>query len=346
MRAFVTGATGLLGGNLVRLLAQQGHSVTALVRSRQKATATLGGLDVTYVEGDLRSVAGYAAALEGHDTLFHTAAYFREYYTVGDHWQTLKETNVDATVALLEEAERRGVRRAVHTSSSGVIARRPGGGLSDETDLAELGERDNLYFRSKVLAERAVLDLLSRSRLHVSLVLPGWMWGPGDAAPTSSGQIVLDFLNRSLPGIFPGGGAPVDVRDVAQAMIAAAERGRSGERYIVGGDRYVTMSEIFRTLEEVSGVPSPRLPVPAPAALVYGWASEQYSRITGRPALATLAGVKTLLERHDTSSAKAVRELGATFRPLRETLRDEVAWFRANTPERLTAPGALSHAAR
>ncbi|MEN9933485.1 MAG: hypothetical protein RLZZ387_64 [Chloroflexota bacterium] len=339
MHAFVTGANGLLGSNLVHQLVQQGHRVTALVRSRQRAGATLGGLDVTLVEGDVRDVTRYGAALEGCDTLFHTAAYFREYYTVGDHWATLKGTNIDATVALLEEAERRGVRRAVHTSSSGVIGRRPGGGASDESDGPDTAAMSNLYFRSKVLAEEAVHTFLGRSSLPVMMILPGWMFGPGDAAPTSAGQITLDFLNRKLPGVFPGGGAPVDVRDVAQAMIAASERGRSGERYIVSGNRYVTMATIFRTLEEVSGVPAPRLPVPAPAALFYGWASEQYTRLTGKPALATVAGVRTLLEMHSMSSDKAVRELGVTFRPLRETLRDQVAWFRAHTPERLTASG-------
>jgi dihydroflavonol-4-reductase len=345
MHAFVTGANGLLGGNLVRLLAQQGHQVTALVRSKQRAATTLVGLDVRFVEGDLRDIGGYAAALDGCDTLFHTAAYFREYFAPGDHWSVLKAINVDATIALLEEAERRGVRRAVHTSSTGVIGHRKGSDASDESDGPDDSAMANLYFRSKVVAEDAVRAFLARSALPVTMVLPGWMWGPGDAAPTGSGQITLDFLNRRLPGVFPGGGCPVDARDVAQGMLAAAERGRSGERYIVGGDTYISMAAIFRTLEDVSGVPGPRLPVPAPAALFYGWMSDQYSRITGRPTTASVAGVRTLLEMHRTSSAKAVRELGVTFRPFKETLRDEVAWFRANTPERLSAPGAARQAA-
>jgi dihydroflavonol-4-reductase len=346
MHAFVTGATGLLGNNLVRLLAQQGHQVTALVRSREKARRTLPAENVSLVEGDLRDVAAYAPALAGADTLFHTAAYFREYFTPGDHWQTLKAINIDATIALLEEAERRGVRRAIYTSSSGVIGATKDGAAGDESTPPDENTMSNLYFRSKVLAEQAVNEFTQRSSLPVVQILPGWMFGPGDAAPTTAGQIVLDFLNRKLPGILPGGGAPVDVRDVAQAMINAAERGRGGERYIVGGDTVYSMAAIFRLLEEVSGVPGPRLPIPAPAALTFAWVSEQYSRLSGRPALATVQGARTLLEPHRTSSAKAIRELGATFRPLRDTLRDEVAWFRANMPERLTAPGALHPATR
>jgi dihydroflavonol-4-reductase len=335
MDAFVTGSTGLLGSNLVRLLLAQGHKVTALVRSRTKAERVFAGLNVSFVEGDMQDVAGFAPKLAGTDVLFHTAAYFREYYTVGDHWKLLEAINVRGTVELLEAAERHGVKKAIYVSSAGVIGTKPNGAPGDETNILAPQKVENLYFRSKVLAEHAVDDFLKRSTLPVVLILPGWMFGPGDAAPTSAGQIVLDFLNQKLPGIVPGGGAPVDVRDVAQAMIVAVDRGVSGERYIVGGDNYVTMAQFFRTLEQVSGVPGPRLPIPPAIALVYGWASEQYSKLTGRPALATMEGVKTLLHWRHFTSAKAQRELGVTYRSLSETLRDTVAWYRANQPERV-----------
>ncbi len=338
MRAFVTGSTGLLGNNLVRLLRQQDHQVSALVRSREKAARLFAGLDVQLVVGDMQDVAAFGPALAGHDLLFHTAAYFREYYQPGDHWPTLAAINVRGTSALLAEAERQGVKKVIYTSSNGVIGTRASGEPSDESDLPDPTRSDNLYFMSKVLAEQAVYAFLAQCKLPVVLILPGWMFGPGDAAPTSSGQLVLDFLNRRLPGIVAGAGDPVDARDVAQAMINAVERGRSGERYIVAGGEVVSFGQLAGLLEQVSGVPAPRLRIPYAAALAYAWVSEIYSRLTGKPVLATVSGVRTLRHPRLTSSEKARRELGATFRPLIETLRDEVAWFRTHQPERLKQP--------
>lgn len=335
MHAFVTGGTGLLGNNLVRLLLQQGHQVSALVRSRAKAASLFAGLDVRLVEGDLLDVTAFGPALEGCDVLFHTAAYFREYFQPGDHWARLEAINVRGTIMLLEEAERRGVGKAIYTSSSGVIGMRPGQTWGDEQDGPDEHVVQNLYFKSKLLAEHEITRFLKQSALPVVLILPGWMFGPGDSAPTSSGQIVLDFLNRKLPGVIQGGGAPVDVRDVAQGMIAAVERGRSGERYIIGGDHFVTFDELFTILEQVSGVPAPRIPLPYAFMLTYAAISEAYGRLTGKPVLATINGVKTLRARRTTRSDKALRELGVTLRPLEATLRDEVAWFRSQGPVRL-----------
>ena len=331
MRVFVTGATGLLGGNLVRLLEQAGHQVTALVRSPQRAARQLGP-GVTLVEGDIADVGAFAPALVGHELLFHTAAFFREYYQPGDHWAQLQRINIDGTLALLQAAEAHGVRKVVYASSSGVLGARSDGAPADETTPPDALVQSNLYFRSKLLAEQAVADFLRTSPLSVTLILPGWMFGPGDWAPTSSGQIVLSFLNRQLPVGISGAGAPTDARDVAAAMLVAAERGRSGERYIVGGDEAVSLRTVFGLLEELSGIPGPQLYPPYPMALAYGFGSELFGRLTGKPVLATVAGVRTLREARRTSSAKAVRELGTTFRPLRDTLRDEIAWFRQERP--------------
>lgn len=333
MRAFVTGGTGLLGSNLVQLLIEQGYEVRALVRSRSKAAQAFAGLSVELVEGDMANIAGFAAALEGCDVLFHTAAYFREYYQRGDHWATLQAINVDGTIALLRAAEQRGVAKVIYTSSSGVIGMEPGADWGDERTPPDAYALANLYFRSKVLAEQRVAEFLAGSKLPVVLILPGWMFGPGDAAPTSSGQLVLDYINRKLPGVISGGGTPVDVRDVAQAMINAVSRGVSGERYIVGGDTFVGFDELFALLEQASGVPRPRLRIPHALALGLAFVLEAASRFSGKPALITLNGLRAVQERRTTRSDKARRELGATFRPLADTLRDEVAWFRANQPE-------------
>jgi dihydroflavonol-4-reductase len=188
--------------------------------------------------------------------------------------------------------------------------------------------------------EEQIATFLQTSRLQVVHILPGWMFGPGDWAPTSSGQIVLDFLNRKLPVGIPGWGGPVDARDVAAAMIVAAERGRSGERYIIGGDSPVPFRTIFGLLEELSGVPGPRVYPPIPIAYAYAAVSEFYGRVTGKPVTATREGVRTLAEARPTSSAKAVGELGTSFRPLHDTLQDEIAWFRRERPELLAGAGA------
>jgi dihydroflavonol-4-reductase len=326
MRVFVTGGTGLLGSNLVQLLAQAGHQITALVRAPERAARQLGP-KVQLVRGDMADVAAFAPALAGHELLFHTAAYFREYYQPGDHWATLQRINIDGTMALLRAAETHGVRKVVYASSAGVLGKGRNGAPADESTPPDTHVHSNLYFRSKLLAEEAIATFLQTSRLPVTLILPGWMFGPGDWAPTSSGRLVLDFLNRRLPVGIPGFGHPVDARDVAAAMIVAAERGRSGERYIVAGEGTVDFRTMFGLLEELSGVPGPRVYPPFWFAYVYGFLSESYGRITGRPVTATLEGVRTLKEARPTSSAKAMRELGASFRPFRDTLRDEIAWF-------------------
>ncbi|MDZ4720682.1 MAG: SDR family oxidoreductase [Roseiflexaceae bacterium] len=341
MRAFVTGATGLLGSNLVEALLRDGYTVTALVRSRAKADYLM--MDgITLVEGDLEHVRGFAPALAGHDILFHAAAYFREYFQPGDHWAKLKAINIDGTVELLRAAEVQGIDRVVYTSSGGVLGKRADGKPADEATPPDALVHENLYFRSKLLAEQAVDAFLTNSTLPVIFIQPGWMFGPGDRAPTSSGQLILDFLNRRFPISFLGYGSPVDARDVAKTMIAAAHHGRSGERYIVGGDTAISFPEIFAMLAELSGVAVPRLSVPYGMVLTVAHISDAISRITGQPSMMPVEGIKTLREPRCTSSARAIRELGATFRPFKETLRDELDWFVRNRPQLVGSAMRLS----
>lgn len=327
MRALVTGATGLLGSNLVRQLRDQGHEVRALVRSPEKARALLGGLDVDLAAGDVRDVTSYERHLPGTDVVFHTAAYFREYFGPGDHAALLRTTNVDAVRDLLEAAAAAGVTTVVHTSSSGVIGARPDGSASDESTPPNGLSLRNAYFASKVAAEQVVREAVARLPLRVPMVLPGWMWGPGDAAPTSAGQLVGDFLDRRLPGVPPGGGQVTDARDVARGMIAAADKGASGERYAMLGP-WVSLAEVLRLLEAATGVPAPRLRVPGALALGVAAVSEAVARVTGRPTVVTREGVRTVLDPRTVSSARAERELGVTFRPLAETVTDTVTWIR------------------
>ncbi len=330
MQAFVTGSTGLLGNNLVRGLVDAGWTVKALVRSARKGQEMPGNLPgVTLIEGDMQDIPAFADQMRGSDVLFHVAAYFREYYQPGDHWPTLEAINVKGTIKLLEAAEQVGVKKTIYVSSSGVIgAPNDGRAFSDEANPPDAFAMSNLYFRSKVLAEQAVAEFLKTHRLPVVLILPTWMWGPGDAAPTTTGRIVQDYLRGAMPAIIPGGSMTVDARDVAAAMISAVECGRSGERYIIGGQK-TTLATILKTLEDVSSVHGPRLHIPYVAALTYAWLSETMARRAGRETLVTVEGVRTMNNIFEICSDKAQRELSTRFRPLVDTLRDEVAWYRA-----------------
>lgn len=327
MKALVTGSTGLLGNNLVRMLVERGHEVTGLVRSEEKAQRLLGDLDVRFVQGDMQDVAGFADALDGCDTVFHTAAYFREYFQPGNHAEKLKQINIDGTLQLMNEADRREVSCFVHVSSSGAIGKKPDGSPGDEDTPPLPVQMANLYFRSKVEGDEAIRTWKPDHGLEVIEILPGWMWGPGDAAPTSAGQMALDFLGGRIPGIIDGGSSLVDARDVAAAMIAAVGAAGHGSRYIVGGN-YYSLKEVMQCLERVSGVPAPKRRMPQVVVMSYAWLMELIGRLTGREVLVTREGVRTMLAKLAVSSAKAEEELGATFRPLEETLRDVVNWYR------------------
>ncbi len=330
MKAIVTGGTGLLGSNLVRQLVEQGHQVKVLARSTEKAKKILGNLDITVVEGDMAEVERFAPELEGVDVLFHTAAYFREYYEVAagsDPWQTLEKINVKATLQLLGEAEARGVGKVIYVSSSGVIGNRSDGQPADESTPPGPFQATNLYFKSKVVAEEAIAEFLKSHRLPVVLILPGWMFGPSDSAPTAAGQLVLDFMRSKLPGIIDGRSILVDARDVAQAMIEAVEHGKSGERYIVGGN-FTDFEKIALTIEKTTGVKAPRFHIPYRLGLLIAFLSETSARLRKKPTLITVGGLRTLHDGTPISSEKAQRELGVKFRSLEETLGDTANWYR------------------
>lgn len=329
--AFVTGATGLLGNNLARALLVQGYRVKALVRSPAKARQQFAGLEVEIVVGDMLDVPGFADALCGVDIVFHTAAYFRDSYKGGRHWDALYRANVEGTRILLDHAYAAGVRRFVHTSSIAVLngAR---GQVIDETMLRDERDADD-YYRSKILSDRVVLDYLDRRPdFWAAMVLPGWMHGPGDIGPTQAGQTVLDCARGRLPGVPPGSFSVVDARDVAQAMILAGQRGRRGERYLAAG-RHMTMAELLPLIAQIAGVTAPTRRIPMAMLRLIAAGNEMFARLTGRPVLLSWAMVRTIAAEDDRSRfdpAKSHQELGLIFRPVVETLRDEIAWFREN----------------
>ena len=330
MHTFVTGATGLLGNNLVRTLLEAGHDVRALARSKDKAARELGDTRAQIVIGDMANVPGFADVLDGVDVVFHTAAYFREYFAPGDHSKIIDRINVDATMDLARAAHARGVAKMIDTSSSGIIGLKPDGSAGDEGTPTWPQAEKNLYVQSKRKVEPLLRKFSRDKDFFIASALPGWMWGPHDAGPTASGQLALDAVKHKLPPAIPPGGSSVaDARDVARGMLRIAEAGRSGERYILSG-RFAELAEIITILSQLtaSKVPTMRLPFAGALALAAG--AETWSRITHRPSPLSLEGIRLMNARLTVTAAKAQRELGITFRPFEETLADTVAWTKAS----------------
>ncbi|POA31739.1 MULTISPECIES: SDR family oxidoreductase [unclassified Pseudomonas] len=327
---FVTGATGLLGNNLVRELIAGGYEVKALVRSRAKGEQQFKDLPgVRLVVGDMADVDAFAASMQGCDTLFHTAAFFRDNYKGGSHWEELERINVTGTQRLLEHAHAAGIRRFIHTSSIAVLDGAPGTSI-DETCLRDEADADD-YYRSKILADRVVLSFLEdHPDLHACMVLPGWMWGPADSGPTSSGQLLNDVVRNKLPGLVPGSFSVVDARDVALAQIAAAQHGRRGERYLAAG-RHMTMAELVPLLGKIAGVKTPLRQLPLSLLYALAFTQELYARLTGKPILLSMATVRLMVReagRTHFNPDKSKQELGLRFRPVEQTLTDTLAWYR------------------
>jgi dihydroflavonol-4-reductase len=332
MNVFVTGGTGLLGHNLIRRLLAEGHQVRALVRSPQKAQQLLGALPIEVVVGDLDDVSAWTKHLQGAEVVFHTAAFFREYYQPGNHWPVLEKLNVRATMQLLAAAEQAGVGVFVHTSSSGTIDMRANHQAGDESTALAPAKLANLYFRSKAVCDEQIDQYIARqdhqnNPIKIITIHPGWMIGPADAAPTGAGELILSFLAGKLPGLLDAGSSTVDARDVADAMAVAAERGQHGEHYIVGG-RFVSFRDLFTTAAEVSGAKLPPITIPNGVMELVARADEARARLFGGRVTMPLDAIRTFQQKHSVDSTKAMRELGASFRPLRETLSDTVQWFR------------------
>jgi dihydroflavonol-4-reductase len=348
--AFVTGATGLLGNNLVRELVATGIRVKGLARSVDKARAQFHDLPkLEIIRGDLADVAPFAADMRGCDVLFHTAAYFRDGYKGGSHADALNATNIDGTRRLIEAAYSQGVRRMVHTSSIAVLDG-PAGAPVDETMSRSLDNADD-YYTSKILSERAVSEFLDhRPDFHACFVLPGWMHGPGDAGPTSAGATVLEYLKGKLPGVPPASFSVVDARDVALIQIAAAQKGARGERYLAAG-RHMTMAEVYAALERVSGVPAPTRAIPLGLLRMLAVVGEVQHRLTGKPALISSATVKLMAReagRTQFNHSKTEQAFGTRFRPTDESFAAEIEWYRRNgwlEDVKLPTVGALAKVA-
>lgn len=329
MKAFVTGGTGMLGSNLVHLLVERGHQVRALIRSEVKASRLFGDQEgIRFVVGHIENVEGFAHELSGSDVLFHTAAYFRECFVdSGNHKEKLQKINVHGTIELLKAAEARGLKKAIYVSSGGLIGLKPDGEPGDERTPPSHVVYKSHYLNSKLVAEQKIEEFLQDHKLPVVLILPGAVLGLYDMGPTPSGRFVLDYMHGKIPGVLNGGVSLVDARDVATAMISAADYGRSGERYIVGG-RYLDMKDVLQSLEKVSGIPCPSRRIPNIVARVSAKTQAMISRLTGKPPSISPVTLDIILSKLRLDSSKAAKELGISFRPVLDTLNDAVQWHR------------------
>jgi dihydroflavonol-4-reductase len=322
MTTLVTGATGFLGANVVRALLAAGTAVRVLVR-RGSDARNLTGLPVEVVYGDVRDMASLRPALQGCDTLYHVAAYYSLWTP---HPEDMYATNVQGTKNLLQVALDLGVQKVVYTSSVATIGRPDDGAPGDEIMQLAVEHAIGHYKRSKILAEQAALAFCQQG-LPLVVVNPSTPIGPWDIKPTPTGQIIVDFLRRKMPAYIDTGLNIVDVRDVARGHLLAAQHGKVGECYILGC-RNMTLREILLVAAEVSGLPAPRWQMPYGVALAAGYACEGLARLTGKPPLVPLTGVRMARYPMYFTAQKAVRELGLPQSPIAEAMRQAVQWFR------------------
>jgi dihydroflavonol-4-reductase len=336
MLAFVTGATGFLGSHVARVLAEQGAGLRLLVRPTSDLR-NINDLNADRVVGDLRDSASIAKALSGCDVVFHVAADYR-LWVRGRDSNEMYRSNVEGTRFLLEAARKQGVRRVVYTSSVATMGFTSGSTsknghvaehLADEESPVSLGDMIGHYKRSKFMAEQVAFDA-ARSGVDVVIVNPTTPIGERDIKPTPTGRIVVDFLKRKFPAYVETGLNLVDATECARGHIQALEKGRSGERYILGGEN-LTLKQILDRLAAITGLPSPSVKVPYIVALAAGVVDEMVTgRLLGREPRATIDAVRLARKMMFVSSAKAERELGWRTVPVDGALRRSVEWFRAN----------------
>ncbi|MBK7994279.1 MAG: NAD-dependent epimerase/dehydratase family protein [Blastocatellia bacterium] len=325
MQAFVTGGTGFVGGNLIRQLLNSGIKVRALVRSSSDQR-NLKDLAIDQVSGDLDNQELLEKAMQGCEWLFHVAAHYS--LCLKDS-QAIYKANVNGTKKILAAAHTAKIKRIVYTSSVAAIGLAPEGQIADESTTTTVDKLISDYKKSKFLAEQLAFAA-AKDGIPVIIVNPSTPIGPYDVKPTPTGDIVLKFLRRQMPVYVHTGLNLVDVRDVAQGHILAAEKGRIGERYILG-NKNVTLKEILDILEKITGLPAPKRSIPHFIPMLVSYFDELIiSKLLGREPTVTINGAKMACHPMYYHSEKAVRELGLPQSSIETALQDAVTWFKMN----------------
>lgn len=318
----VTGGTGFVGAHVVRALLARGRLVRCLVRPSSRRS-NLEGLPVEIVVGDLLDQSALTPAMAGARHVYHCAA---DYRLFARDPREIYAANVQGTENVLKAASEAGVQKIVYTSSVSAVGLTDDGTPATERTPVVPGNLIGHYKKSKYQAERLVQDWAGKG-MPVVTVNPSTPVGELDIKPTPTGQMVVDFLNRRMPAYVDTGMNLVDVRNVAEGHLLAAEKGIAGERYILGY-RNMTLKEIFDMLAGLTGIPSPRLRLPHWIPLTVSAADTLLARLTGRSPRVPIEGVRMSRHRMFFDASRAVRELGLPQTPIEEALARAVAWFR------------------
>ncbi len=325
LRVFITGATGFVGGHVAQSYAAEGAKLRLLTRQGSR-TDSLAGIDAEMVLGDLREVEKLRSAMTGCDALVHVAADYRLWVRDPDE---MYAANVTGTRELLKLAREVGVQRVVYTSSVATMGFKADGTIVDESTPVSLDDMIGHYKRSKFLGEQEAIAA-ARNGQHVMILNPTTPIGPGDAKPTPTGRIIVDFLNKQFPAYVDTGLNLVDVNEVARMHVVALERGTPGERYILGGEN-LTLKQILDRMSAITGLPSPTMKVPHAVAMAFAFFDETITgKLRGKEPRATVEAVRMGKKMMFASSAKAERELGFQVLPVYSALRAAIEWFLAH----------------
>jgi len=319
----VTGASGFVGSAVARKLVERGYAVRALVRATSPRFH-LEGLPIEFVEGDLRRAETVRPALVGVRHVFHVAADYRLWARDPNE---ILANNLDGTRIVMEEALHAGVERVVYTSSVATLAVRTDGTSVDETFPLDEAKAIGAYKRSKVAAERLVERMIAEHRLPAVIVNPSTPIGPRDVKPTPTGRIIVEAARGRMPAFVDTGMNLVHVDDVADGHLAALDRGKIGERYVLGGHN-VSLAQMLGAIATLLGRRPPRVRIPRGAIVPLALAAETVARFTGREPFVTMDALRMSKYRMFFTTAKAERDLGITARPFTEALADAIAWFR------------------
>ena len=321
----VTGASGFVGSAVARSLVNAGQKVRALVRP-SSSRLNLADARLEIVDGDLLDAGSIERAMKDMRFLFHIAADYRLWARQPDD---IVRTNVEGTRSVMNAALRAGVERIVYTSSVATLKARPDGTPSDETFPLDAQSAVGAYKYSKVAAERVVAAMIAERNLPAVIVNPSTPIGPGDVRPTPTGRIIVEAAAGRMPAFIDTGLNLVHVDDVAAGHLAALQKGRIGERYILGGQN-VLLADMLRDIARLAGRAPPRLRLPRQLIFPIAYGAEAIAYFTGREPFVTTTGLRLAKDRMFFSSAKAERELGYSARPYGDAIADAIAWFRQN----------------
>jgi dihydroflavonol-4-reductase len=325
VRVFITGATGFVGGHVARHFAAEGASLRLLTRHTSRLDS-LAGIDAEMVTGDLREPEKLRSALTGCEALVHVAADYRLW--VRDPKQ-MYAANADGTRELLKLARETGVPRVVYTSSVATMGFKADGTIVNEDTPVTLADMIGHYKRSKFLAEQEAI-IAAKAGQRVMILNPTTPIGAGDAKPTPTGRIIVDFLNKKFPAYVDTGLNLVDVDEVARMHVVALDRGTPGERYILGGEN-LTLKQILDRMSAITGLPSPTMKVPHAVAMVFAFFDENITgKLLGKEPRATVEAVRMGKKMMFASSSKAERDLGFHVLPIYNAMRSAIEWFVAN----------------